>query len=34
MDAADLEEDILEDLGFDEETKERFHAAVAELKKL
>jgi hypothetical protein len=33
MDAADLEEDILKDLSFDEETKGRFRAAVAELKK-
>ena len=33
MDAADLEEDILNDLGFDEETKKQFQAAVAELKK-
>jgi hypothetical protein len=31
MDVDDLEEDILKDLSFDEETKERFHAAVAEL---
>ena len=33
MDAADLEEDILEDLGFEEETKKQFRDAVAELKK-
>ena len=33
MDVDDLEEDILKDLSFDEETKGRFRAAVAELKK-